>query len=180
MLFMLCVEIVTLVVCIIPDCSLNIRWSFWLLFCSEVNGRTLLRLLIRDAAGQTENMLLSEYAPQWITDIVVQVILFYCCWICILSHNTFTLILNQNYKLVVCPLMKKESVTSSAMYSKCEFCYDKACARTLDWVVSQIYTRFWHEIPFDFLFFFVLRWFYYVCKWKKLREGTFLCQQIVI
>jgi len=40
---------------------------------SEVNGRTLLRLLCRDAAGHTESMLLSEYAPSWITDLVVQV-----------------------------------------------------------------------------------------------------------
>ncbi|XP_067928731.1 WD repeat-containing protein 48-like [Watersipora subatra] len=38
---------------------------------SEVTGRTLLRLLARDAGGSTEGILLSEYAPSWITDLIV-------------------------------------------------------------------------------------------------------------
>ena len=132
----------TLVACTIPHCKLNIRWSFGLLFYSEVNGRTLLRLLIRDAAGQTENMLLSEYAPQWITDIVVQVTFSlaaeFVFFPVILAHQFWIKITN----LLIVFSWKKERVTLSAMYSKYEFCQGKACASMLDLVVSWVYTRF--------------------------------------
>ncbi|XP_024938013.1 WD repeat-containing protein 48 isoform X2 [Cephus cinctus] len=38
---------------------------------SEVGGRTLYRLLVRDAAGETEGVLLNETVPPWVVDIVV-------------------------------------------------------------------------------------------------------------
>ncbi|KAF6021880.1 WDR48 [Bugula neritina] len=38
---------------------------------SELSGKTVLRLLAKDAVGHTEGMLLAEYAPAWITDLVV-------------------------------------------------------------------------------------------------------------
>jgi WD repeat-containing protein 48 len=39
--------------------------------CSEVGGRTLYRLLVRDAGGDTECLLLNETVPHWVLDIVV-------------------------------------------------------------------------------------------------------------
>ena len=45
--------------------------SFW--FCSsQVGGRTLYRLLARDAGGETEGVLLNETVPAWVVDIVVE------------------------------------------------------------------------------------------------------------
>lgn len=41
--------------------------------CSEFGGRTLFRLLCRDAGGETEQMLLNETVPPWVVDIVVDV-----------------------------------------------------------------------------------------------------------
>ncbi|XP_034945119.1 WD repeat-containing protein 48 [Chelonus insularis] len=38
---------------------------------SEVGGKTLYRLLVRDAAGETERALLNETVPSWVVDIVV-------------------------------------------------------------------------------------------------------------
>uniref|UniRef100_T1JLA6 WD repeat-containing protein 48 homolog n=1 Tax=Strigamia maritima TaxID=126957 RepID=T1JLA6_STRMM len=38
---------------------------------SEVGGRTLLRLLVRDAAGETESLLLNETVPQWVLEVTV-------------------------------------------------------------------------------------------------------------
>jgi len=38
---------------------------------SEVGGRTLLRLLVRDAAGETESILLNETVPQWVLEVTV-------------------------------------------------------------------------------------------------------------
>ncbi|GAB6018851.1 WD repeat-containing protein 48 [Chamberlinius hualienensis] len=38
---------------------------------SEVGGRTLFRLLCRDASGETESMLLNETVPSWVVDSVV-------------------------------------------------------------------------------------------------------------
>ena len=40
---------------------------------SEVGGRTLFRLLCRDAGGETEQMLLNETVPSWVVDVVVHV-----------------------------------------------------------------------------------------------------------
>lgn len=39
---------------------------------SEVGGRTLYRLLARDAGGETEGVLLNETVPSWVIDIVVE------------------------------------------------------------------------------------------------------------
>ena len=39
---------------------------------SEVGGRTLYRLLARDAGGETEGVLLNETVPAWVVDIVVE------------------------------------------------------------------------------------------------------------
>merc|ERR1712020_850592 len=39
---------------------------------SEVGGRTLYRLLARDAGGETEGVLLNETVPAWGVDIVVE------------------------------------------------------------------------------------------------------------
>jgi len=39
---------------------------------SEVGGRTLLRLLARDAGGDTEQLLLNDTVPPWVLDITVQ------------------------------------------------------------------------------------------------------------
>ncbi|KYM99820.1 PREDICTED: WD repeat-containing protein 48 [Cyphomyrmex costatus] len=41
------------------------------LIFSEVGGRTLYRLLVRDAAGETEGVLLNETVPPWVVNIVV-------------------------------------------------------------------------------------------------------------
>ncbi len=41
--------------------------------CSEQGGRTLFRLLCRDAGGETEQMLLNETVPSWVVDIAVDV-----------------------------------------------------------------------------------------------------------
>lgn len=35
--------------------------------CSEVGGRTLYRVLVGDAGGDTENALLNETVPNWVT-----------------------------------------------------------------------------------------------------------------
>ncbi|XP_069106790.1 WD repeat-containing protein 48-like isoform X1 [Argopecten irradians] len=40
------------------------------IFC-EIGGRTLFRLLCRDAAGETEQMLLNETVPSWVVDVIV-------------------------------------------------------------------------------------------------------------
>ncbi|KAL5289332.1 WDR48 family protein [Megaselia abdita] len=42
------------------------------LIFSEVGGRTVCRLLVRDAAGESESSLLQETIPQWVTDIVIE------------------------------------------------------------------------------------------------------------
>ncbi|XP_039249667.2 WD repeat-containing protein 48-like [Styela clava] len=39
---------------------------------SEVGGRTLFRLLCRDAAGESESMLLRDTVPQWVVDTAVE------------------------------------------------------------------------------------------------------------
>lgn len=39
---------------------------------SEVGGRTLFRLLCRDASGDTEHMLLNETVPHWVVEIAVE------------------------------------------------------------------------------------------------------------
>ncbi|XP_053962299.1 WD repeat-containing protein 48 homolog isoform X1 [Anastrepha ludens] len=39
---------------------------------SEVGGRTVCRLLVRDAAGESESTLLHETVPQWVTDVVIE------------------------------------------------------------------------------------------------------------
>lgn len=36
-----------------------------------MGGRTLYRLLVRDAAGETEGVLLNETVPPWVVNIVV-------------------------------------------------------------------------------------------------------------
>ena len=38
-----------------------------------MGGRTLFRLLCRDAGGETEQMLLGETVPAWVVDITVDV-----------------------------------------------------------------------------------------------------------
>lgn len=43
-----------------------------LFFFSEIGGRTVCRLLVRDAAGENESSLLHETVPSWVTDIVVE------------------------------------------------------------------------------------------------------------
>lgn len=45
---------------------------FVLFICSEVGGRTLYRLLVQDAGGETEISLLHETVPSWVADIVVE------------------------------------------------------------------------------------------------------------
>ena len=40
---------------------------------SEVGGRTMFRLLCRDAGGDTEQMMLNETVPPWVFDITVEV-----------------------------------------------------------------------------------------------------------
>ncbi|XP_054266691.1 WD repeat-containing protein 48-like [Macrosteles quadrilineatus] len=42
------------------------------LIFSEVGGRTLYRLLVRDAGGETETVLLNETVPSWVVDIIVE------------------------------------------------------------------------------------------------------------
>lgn len=41
------------------------------ILCSEIQGRTLYRLLCGDAGGDTEGVLLNETVPPWVLDIVV-------------------------------------------------------------------------------------------------------------
>lgn len=48
----------------------SIDYYIILLF-SEVGGRTVYRLLARDAAGETESVLLNETVPPWVVNIVV-------------------------------------------------------------------------------------------------------------
>lgn len=44
-----------------------------LTFCfSEVGGRTLYMLLVKDAGNETEIMLLNETIPSWVIDIIVE------------------------------------------------------------------------------------------------------------
>ena len=43
------------------------------IFYSEVGGRTMFRLLCRDAGGETEQMMLNETVPQWVVEITVEV-----------------------------------------------------------------------------------------------------------
>ena len=42
------------------------------LIISEIQGRTLYRLLCCDAGGETEGMILQETVPSWVLDIVVE------------------------------------------------------------------------------------------------------------
>ncbi|XP_039438106.1 WD repeat-containing protein 48 homolog isoform X1 [Culex pipiens pallens] len=39
---------------------------------SEVGGRNVCRLLVKDAAGETESALLSETVPSWVTNVVIE------------------------------------------------------------------------------------------------------------
>lgn len=39
---------------------------------SEIGGRTVCRLLVRDAAGENEGALLHETVPSWVTEIVIE------------------------------------------------------------------------------------------------------------
>ncbi|XP_058460737.1 WD repeat-containing protein 48 homolog isoform X2 [Malaya genurostris] len=39
---------------------------------SEVGGRNVCRLLVKDAAGETESSLLSETVPSWVTNVVIE------------------------------------------------------------------------------------------------------------
>ncbi|XP_055601483.1 WD repeat-containing protein 48 homolog isoform X2 [Uranotaenia lowii] len=39
---------------------------------SEVGGRNVCRLLVKDAAGETESALLSETVPPWVTNVVIE------------------------------------------------------------------------------------------------------------
>lgn len=39
---------------------------------SEVGGRTVFRLLVRDTAGETESTLLNDNVPPWVTDVVIE------------------------------------------------------------------------------------------------------------
>ncbi|KAM7343444.1 WD repeat-containing protein 48 homolog [Cochliomyia hominivorax] len=39
---------------------------------SEVGGRTVCRLLVKDAAGESESTLLHETVPQWITNVIIE------------------------------------------------------------------------------------------------------------
>lgn len=39
---------------------------------SEIGGRTVCRLLVRDAAGENESALLHETVPFWVTEIVIE------------------------------------------------------------------------------------------------------------
>lgn len=58
---------------------ISIKLTRLLSLFSEVGGRTLLRLLVGDAGRETEELLLHETVPAWVTDVVVSVsnILFY-------------------------------------------------------------------------------------------------------
>lgn len=58
----------------IPIALVQFSLTYRALFApySEVGGRTLYRLLVRDAAGETEGVLLKETVPSWVVDIVVQ------------------------------------------------------------------------------------------------------------
>lgn len=42
------------------------------LIFSEIGGRTVCRLLVRDAAGENESALLHETVPTWVTEIVIE------------------------------------------------------------------------------------------------------------
>lgn len=44
----------------------------FLFLCSEIGGRTVCRILVRDAAGENESALLHETVPSWVTEIVVE------------------------------------------------------------------------------------------------------------
>lgn len=44
----------------------------YFVYYSEVGGRTLYRLLARDAGGETEGVLLNETVPAWVVDIVME------------------------------------------------------------------------------------------------------------
>lgn len=37
-----------------------------------MGGRTVFRLLVRDAAGETESALLHETVPSWVIDVVIE------------------------------------------------------------------------------------------------------------
>ena len=41
--------------------------------CSEPGGRTLFRLLMRDAGGESEQHLLNETVPSWVFEVVLEV-----------------------------------------------------------------------------------------------------------
>ncbi len=41
-----------------------------LVLCSEPSGRPVFRLVVRDAANETESMMLVDYVPSWAMDMV--------------------------------------------------------------------------------------------------------------
>lgn len=47
-----------------------------------MGGRTLLRLLVGDAGRETEELLLHETVPAWVTDVVVSVSFLYIISAC--------------------------------------------------------------------------------------------------
>lgn len=49
-----------------------IPFHFFYSHRSEIGGRTVCRLLVRDAAGENESSLLHETVPSWVTDIVIE------------------------------------------------------------------------------------------------------------
>ena len=56
-------------ICCVESCVTFNNKSF--IINSEVGGRTGCRLLVRDAAGDTESALLHEAVPSWVADVVI-------------------------------------------------------------------------------------------------------------
>lgn len=88
---------------------------------SEVGGRTMCRLLVRDTAGETESTFLNDNVPAWVTDVVIERTIpkFFKIPFYLLPHP----------QMIKQERMKKVNVRATANRSQ---------------TVKVIYTRFFH------------------------------------
>ena len=106
---------------ILPSSSVKLEVSFDEFISSSSNsinyfpGRTLYRLLARDAGGETEGVLLNETVPAWVVDIVVEKKLpkFIKVTFFVLPHPTLGYKTFKRERLIANDFLQIRKVTSS-------------------------------------------------------------------
>lgn len=52
--------------------KISLEQHFKLFGFSEVGGRTMVRILVRDTAGESESTFLNDNVPGWVTEVVIE------------------------------------------------------------------------------------------------------------